>query len=138
MDTVTLKKHLIEDEGRRSKPYADSLGVLTIGVGINLEAGLRDHEIEFLLLSRIEEVEKDLKTFPWWAGLNEARQVALANMRYQLGPSRFRGFKKMLQAIAEGNWERAAEEAKDSLWFAQTQKSRTMRVIHTLRYGTYL
>ena len=138
MNVSILREHLKQDEGVRSKPYKDSLGILSIGVGRNLEhVGLREQEIDFLLTNDIEEVEKDLQTFPWWDSLNEARQVAIGNMRFQLGPTRFRGFKKMIKALADGNYHEAARQAKDSLWFRQTQPSRTGRVIHMLRHGTY-
>lgn len=138
MNVAVLREHLKQDEGVRAKPYKDSLGILSIGVGRNLEhVGLRPSEIDFLLTNDIEEVEKDLQTFSWWQSLNEPRQVALANLRFQLGPNRFRGFKKMLQALSDGNWNVAADEAQDSKWYTQTQKSRTSRVIHMLRHGTY-
>jgi lysozyme len=134
MDVETLRKQLTTDEGRKNKPYHCSEGYLTIGVGINLEEGLRDHEIDYLLTSRIEEVEKDLQTFAWWPKLDPVRQVALANMRFQLGPNTFREFKKMILAVAKGDFERAAKEALDSKWAKQTPK-RAARVAYQLRTG---
>ena len=44
-DTLSLKAELSRDEGRKSKPYRDSEGILTIGVGWNLEANPLPDEV---------------------------------------------------------------------------------------------
>jgi lysozyme len=135
MDVETLRKQLNRDEGRRNKPYRCTAGKLTLGVGRNIEdVGLSEDEIDYLLSNDIERVEKDLQTFAWWPKLDPVRQVALANMRFQLGPNRFREFKKMILAVAKGDFERAAKEALDSKWAKQTPK-RAARVAYQIRTG---
>ena len=52
-----LKAHIEWAEGRTSKPYRDTVGKLTIGVGRNLEdVGLRESEIDFLLAQDVRDV----------------------------------------------------------------------------------
>ena len=43
-------------------------------------------------------------------------------MRFNLGPSRFRRFKKMIAAVKEKDFSRATEEMKDSNWYRQVGK----------------
>lgn len=138
MDVDTLKSQLIQDEGVRSSAYRDSEGFLTIGVGHLIDSALGgkldDDVIEHQLKNDIERVEKDLQTFPWWSYLDSVRQVALANLRFQLGPTRFRGFKKMLEAVEKGDFETAGAELLDSLYAKQVPK-RAARVAFQLRTG---
>ena len=138
MNVELLKQHLIRDEGVIEHVYFDHLGYATIGCGHmvdeRLGGGLDDDVIEHQLKNDIERVEKDLQKFSWWQDLHPIRQVAIANMRFQLGPSRFRGFKKMIQALEEKNYHRASEEAKDSRWYQQTPE-RAERVIRLLLTG---
>lgn len=137
VDVDLLRQELINDEGIRYKPYKDSAipPRLTIGVGRNLDdKGLSGDEIQFLLANDIEEVEKDLQTFPWWSSLDSVRQVALANMRFQLGPNRFRGFKNMLAAVSVGNFDEAAKQTLDSDYAKQVPR-RAAKVAYQLRTG---
>ena len=54
---MTLRDALIRDEGVRLKPYRDSVGKLTIGVGRNLDdKGLTRAEAEALLDNDIRDV----------------------------------------------------------------------------------
>jgi lysozyme len=132
-----LKTHLIRDEGWRRKIYKDSEGVLSIGCGRNIaDRGLSDLEIEMLLNNDIDQAEKDAQAifgdaFLFWA---EARQVAIMNMLFNLGMTRFKGFVRMIGAINEGDWEKASEFALDSLWAKQV-KGRATRIARLLKDG---
>ena len=64
--------------------------------------------------------------------MDEPRQEALVEMAFNLGYSRLSGFKRMLAAIMEFDWERAAFEAKCSKWYRQVGK-RGERIVATLR-----
>ena len=54
--------------------------------------------------------------------LSQDQLLALAEMGYQLGPSKMAKFKKTLNYIKEGDYNKASEEAKDSDWYKQTPK----------------
>lgn len=124
-----LRKELEYDEGRRHKPYEDTMGKLTIGVGRNLfDRPLSDAEINVLLDNDIKIVLKELdKHLPWWRELSEPAQRALANMCFNLGMPRLLKFQNMIVALRDGDMERAAEEALDSVWATQVH-SRADRI----------
>lgn len=108
-----------EHEGLRLKPYYCSAGYLTIGFGRNLQSkGISHKEAVYMLDADIKDCVDDLcKTFPCrYNELNYLQQAGLISMRFQLGPGGFRGFKKMIDAVREGDMKRAVKEALDSKW----------------------
>ena len=120
MNHNDLKRDLIRDEGYRLLPYEDSEGILTIGIGRNLEKGLSKDEVDVLYHNDIVSVEKDLdRSLPWWRMLDEPRQRVLANMCFNLGIGRLLGFRKTLKAIESGDYLLAAIEMLDSKWARQ-------------------
>lgn len=131
-----LIQDLRRDEGVRSHPYRDTEGILTIGVGRNLEdRGLSDDEIDILLMNDLKWVVVDLdRNAPWWRDLDNARQRALANMAFNLGYPRLAGFKKMLAALQAEDWDEAADQALDSRWAVQVG-DRADRVAELIRNG---
>ena len=134
---MSLRDDLIRDEGIRYSAYEDSEGYTTIGVGRMIDdrlgGGLSHEEVMYLLDNDIARVEAELDlAFPWWNQLGEGQRRGLANMAFQLGLSRLRGFKKMLAALGSGHYEHAAKEALNSKWARQTPK-RAKRVAELLR-----
>ena len=135
-DIAKLKADLERDEGRRKKVYLDSEGIETIGVGRNIRnVGLSDAEIDLLLDNDIAKVESELDhAIPWWRGLSEPRQRALANMCF-MGIGKLLGFKRMLAALEFGDYERAASEALNSKWAGQVG-SRAYRIAQLIKGGS--
>lgn len=124
---------LIAHEGYRNLPYEDSEGVLTIGVGRNLEKPLSDDVIGLLLAEDLEDAETDLiEVFPNFQTFSEQRRLALFDMMFNLGKPRFLGFKKMIAAIKEGRWDEAARQALDSKWRRQV-KGRAITIARMLK-----
>lgn len=117
----SLVEDLTRDEGKRSTVYQDSGGILTIGIGRNLESrGLSDEEIAILLGNDIEIVTADLdRNVPWWREMPLGKQRALANMCFNLGWPRLSKFHNMLYALENDMWEEAANQAMDSRWADQ-------------------
>ncbi len=60
--------------------------------------------------------------FPDFYKLPEEARVVLVDMRFQLGPSRLRGFKNTLKAFREQRWKDAADGIRKSLMYKQTPK----------------
>jgi len=115
-----LEELLIKHEGLRHHVYNDSLGIKTIGVGRNLESvGLSDEEIMFLLRNDIKRCKAELMQFNWYFNQPRNVQNALINMCFNLGLTRLLGFKKMIKALEEKNYTKAALEALDSKWARQ-------------------
>jgi len=119
-----LEKMLRQHEGVENKPYFCPANKLTIGVGRNLEdKGLSDSEVSFLLQNDIEEVINDLGNLIRDFGtLPENIKLVLSDMRFNLGPNRFRGFKNMLAAVEARDWKTMVAEMKDSRWYRQVGK----------------
>ena len=116
-----LARDLERDEGRESFPYTDTVNKLTIGVGHNLtDRGLPGPVIDLLLELDIDIAVKDCERFEWWARLSPNRQRAMANMSFNLGRDRLRGFRRLLAALDRDDYRTAAKEMRDSQWAKQT------------------
>lgn len=121
MNFATLKSDLMRDEALRLEPYHDTAGKLTIGYGRNLDDnGISEAEAEAMLVNDMVGILDDLdRAFPWWRTLPEPAARALANMAFNLGLPRLKGFVKMLDALMFEEFNRAANEALDSRWAGQ-------------------
>lgn len=128
-----------EDEGFSSHAYLCPSGFLTIGYGRNVDPnggkGITEAEGQVLLSNDITECDDDLRrVFAAWDSFSLRRRATLLNLRFQLGPSRFRGFRKMIAAIEKGDWEQAASELRDSHMMTQAPR-RTGRRANELEQG---
>lgn len=132
-----LKRLLIKHEGFENKPYEDSLGNLTIGVGRNLSQGLTRDEVLFLLNNDIARCDRELKNnFRWYFDLCRTRQEAMIDLCFNLGITRLLTFKKALAAMAELDYDKAAEEILDSKYATQVGR-RAITVSEMIRTGRY-
>lgn len=115
------REQLVIDEGCRRKPYVDTVGKTSIGVGRNLtDKGLRDDEIALMFANDMDDAEFDARMLvPSFDSLSEPQKAVLLNLAFNLGRSRLAGFRKFLAAIEAKDFERAAVEMLDSKWAAQ-------------------
>jgi len=120
---MTIEKYIIKHEGMKTKPYTDTVGKLTIGVGRNLDDnGIDADEAMYLLRNDIQNTQNDLKSiFSDFDELPENVKLALTDMMFNLGKPRFLKFKKMIQAIRNKEFKEAARQAKDSKWCKQVK-----------------
>ena len=114
-----------EHEGFRGMPYDDSLGKPTIGVGTLLP--LTEDEAMLVAFCRACDAYSELRYamrsklgVEISHGFPPDVEKALLEMAFQLGVPRLTGFKKMLAAIRNKEWDKAAAEALDSKWARQT------------------
>lgn len=138
MTFKTIEDQLIHHEGERLKPYRCSAGMLTIGIGHNLENGISKAASRFIFNEDIKEATDWLIGFfgpHTWECFSEGRKRALIDLRFNLGSDRFMGFKRMITAIRQGKWDMAAYELLDSLWWRQVQESRRQLLYHQLKTG---
>lgn len=121
MNRAKLKEDLERDEGLRLKPYVDTVGKTTIGIGRNLDdIGISEEEARHLLDNDVEWVIEELdRTMPWWLTMPEPAQRALANMAFNMGLPTLKLFRNMLAALQAGDYRKAADEALDSRWARQ-------------------
>lgn len=145
-----IAEMLIQDEGFRSKPYIDTEGYPTVGIGMRIgpkNSPLSAYTFELPLdaakvwsQSHAASVADSLRQNPItakaWAAADDARKDALLNMAYQLGVPGLSKFRKMLAHCEAQRWEEAAREGRESLWYNQTP-TRAARVLLVLVTGGY-
>ncbi len=121
MNLLKLTDELLRDEGLRLKPYTCTAGKLTIGVGRNLtDRGITKTEAMLMLAHDIDDCCDDLdRALPWWRTLDPVRQRVLANMCFNLGLAKLLTFKNTLAAVEAGDYLRAADGMRASLWARQ-------------------
>ena len=112
---------LKRDEGFRSKVYKCPADKWTLGYGRNVEdVGVTEAEAEELLRNDVARVERELdRVYPWWIKCPETVRRGMVNMVYNIGITRFGGFKRMIACLQAGDYKGAAREALDSKWAAQ-------------------
>ena len=137
IDRIKINEGTRRGKGGLHIPYYDSEGLLTIGYGILIDpesGGLWEEEAEFLLQNRIKLSLNQAQQFPWFAKLNQNRQEVIVEMVYNLGYQGFNGFKKMIAALEQGDFEEAANQGLDSKWAGQV-KGRATRLMDMMRKG---
>ena len=120
-------------------PYRDSVGALTIGYGALIDpdhgGGLYEEEAEFLLRNRLlKALDETSNAFSFFEDLSQNRQDVLVEMVFNMGLRRVKGFKKMLQALSEQDYPRAADEMLDSRWARQV-KGRANTLAELMQQG---
>ena len=131
----SIEEQLILHEGLRLKPYRCTAGKLTIGVGRNLEdKGLSKEEALFLLRNDIREITEQLERLGWYRALDPIRQKVIIDMAFNLGLSGLLSFKRMIQALNCYDYNTAADEMVNSLWYRQVGK-RAERLVKMMRTG---
>ena len=137
IDKAAFAKHLEWAEDRRSYPYEDSTGHITIGVGRNLSTvGLSDDEIDLLLENDIARALHGAETLPYWDQLDPVRQLVVADMIFNLGLPRFEGFVRANRALRLGDYDEAADEMLDSRWARQVGR-RANKLAKAMRSGEW-
>lgn len=139
------KEYITQHEGRHNTTYTDSLGIPTIGVGMNLNesrnreriegAGiefdavlkglmaLTDEQIDNFFDEDVSIARNDAITAVanYWSHPEDV-QLALTDMSFQLGGPRLSQFVNMIAALnaTPPDYEKAAAEIEDSLYATQT------------------
>ncbi len=131
----TFEEFVGEQEGLSLKPYKDSQGVWTIGYGRNLDDfGISKEEADLLRANDCNRARLEAESFWWFPSLDEVRQTVVLLMLFQLGMTRFLGFKRMITALRTRDFKNAAAEMRDSLWAKQT-KERAEMLAHWMETG---
>ena len=130
MNLEFVKNRIKAHEGFRSTPYYCTAGKLTVCYGHMVREG--EHFCEGIEYDKAELEElfnQDFKTAFDDAtniiseqGLNipDLAKEVLIEMCFQLGKPRVSKFKKMLAALKDNKFQKAADEMIDSRWHKQT------------------
>lgn len=134
---ATFAEHATWAEGFRQFPYTDTVGKVTIGIGRNLDDnGLSEDEVMYLFRNDSERVIKECESLDFFDGLNDARKIVIADMVFNLGLPRFKGFVKTIAAIRAKDWQNAAAQMQDSKWYRQTGR-RAQRLVQAMATGEW-
>lgn len=135
-----VMNYIAANEGFKPKPYRCTAGKLTIGFGRNIEDnGISRGEAITLLSNDTMEAQLDLvKMFNGWSNFAPARQMALIDMRFQLGLTKFLGFKKMIAAIRKEDWFEAQKELIDSKYAQEDTPGRAQKNAMMLQDGRFI
>jgi lysozyme len=131
-----LRLQLIRHEGMRLRPYRDSVGLLTIGVGRNLDqVGVTRDEAIYLLEHDIDTaVRACVEKFPWFAALDEVRQRAVVDLCFNMGVTKLLTFTNTLTCFETGDYDAAADNLMLSRWYSQVG-TRGPRIVGMVRTG---
>lgn len=127
-------------EGYRGVVYFDSLEKPTCGWGHYLAVGSKVPlaASEAFFKQDFKQAKDDLKalietySLP---NLGPVRKAVLLGMLFQMGLGRVKKFKKMIVALMDKNWDKAADEMLDSRWAKQTPK-RAEEAAQMMRTGS--
>ena len=116
------------EEGKRNRPYMDTTGHITIGIGRNLtDRGLSDDEIEYLFTNDKTMAQSAARSLcPSFDDLSDVRKYVLCDLAFNLGQNKLQQFTRFLQAVHEQRWTDAAMELLDSVAYKQETKRFTM------------
>lgn len=122
MDLKKTGGLLTLNEGNRLHVYKDSLGIYTIGVGVNVDKaqggpGLRPETVDYQLqLDLCDWTEQLQNALPFFAQLSDVRQAVLVDICHNVRGN-LRGllkFEKMLGSMEVEDWSSAAMHLLDS------------------------
>ena len=130
------KAQLIRHEGCRLKPYEDTVGKTTIGIGRNLsDVGISQAEADLLFENDVKRAVGDCrKLVNNFDTLSENRKAVIVNMMFNLGYRKFAEFRNTIAAIESFRYEEAADEMLDSTWARQV-KGRAVELADLMRAG---
>ncbi|HVJ72019.1 MAG TPA: hypothetical protein VM531_11040 [Sphingomicrobium sp.] len=140
---VRLRSQLILHEGRKLKPYVDTRGNVTIGIGRNLTGrGLSSEEVEFLYQNDVRIAWTELvKAKPFVKKIDEVRQRVFLDLSFNMGMPVLLTFKQTLAAAERGDWWLVGQGLRQSAWQGQVgdgaggRRDRADRLIEMVTTG---
>ena len=144
MNLEKLREELERDEGVKYEVYNDHLGLATFGIGhliidsdpeygasVGTEVG--DYRVKEAFEEDVQNVLTDCeKLYVQWEHLPEEVQLIIANMMFNMGRTRLSKFKGMKAGVDSRDWNKAADEMVDSVWYRQVT-NRADRLVERMR-----
>ena len=144
MNIDKLREELEADEGRVDKIYLDHFGFETFGIGhLVIETDPEDGlpvDTAITSLRVVEAFGDDVETvvedctilYPDFNDLPEEAQRIIANMMFNMGRTRLSKFRGMKRGVDARDWNAAADEMVDSVWYRQVT-NRADRLVERMR-----
>lgn len=138
IDRKRLVDQLQVHEGVRLRPYKDTVGKLTIGIGRNLtDKGLSASESVYLCNNDIDEALNEAAKYGFFDALDPIRQNACVELMFNLGADKFSGFRKFILAMTARDYNTAEQELLASAWTGQVGPYRSGRIRDMIAYGEW-
>ena len=145
MTEEATKAWIKKEEGERHKDgvdiiYLDSKGNWTCGYGHLLFVGdtVPQGAVDAFFEDDYRQARDDLKSLYRMYSLpvmGIVRETALLGMLFQMGLYKVMRFKLMFLALMNKDWDRAADEMKDSKWAKYDSPARAERTAEMMRTG---
>ena len=138
MSDENLKLMLLRHEGLKLKPYQDTVGKVTVGVGRNLDdVGISREEAMFMLDNDIKKAKLGLAhMFPWYLSLDDVRQAVMVDMTFNMGIAGFAKFVLTIDHIKRRDYLEASKEMLNSKWSSDV-KGRAVELSEMMRTGKW-
>lgn len=147
MDQGRLLSDIKEAEGFRTEAYKDTRGIWTSGYGHELFPQSRDwtgekftlDTINNWLLNDTNTAWARAKLFPEYGALDtNARQNALVELVFNMGPGTWRQFVHTRDAMAHKQWQAAYDGLLASAWAREVQPNGFTKPGRATRIATYI
>lgn len=143
--TQIILDHFKFEEGYQLTAYTDSQDNYTIGIGHLLGPNAKYRGTTWTDRQVMQTFQNDLNVadtgirqlFPEFDRFSEGLQLGLLDMTFQMGESHVAGFRMMIQAIHDGKFQEAADDALQSAWARETPH-RAHRTTELIRAGYYV
>jgi len=137
-----IKKMIMQHEGVRTKPYKDTKGLWTVGVGHLIGDGKTLPDAwnrEFSMDEVMAIFDEDYKhhrqaaeSIPGFNKLGSGGQGALTDLTFNMGPSWYKKWPTFQKQLSSGDIEGAASNLEGSAWYKQVGR-RAPTVVSLLR-----
>lgn len=133
-----IKRH----EGVRTRPYKDSLGLWTVGVGHLIGDGkslpqeynreFSMNEVDTLFAKDYQEHKAAAQKIPGFDKVGNSAKAALIDLTFNMGPAWYKKWPRFSKALAEGDTQSAAASLEDSKWYTQVG-NRAKEIVSLIR-----
>lgn len=146
---VHLEAELEVEEGNKNVIYDDATGLpfkkgmtlqgnISVGIGLNLMVPFDQAELTFIETNRINKARAQLAQYDWYTIQDEVRQVALADLAYNLGVGGLLRWPKFLSYMRAKDYPSAMSEIKsNTTWVGQVHIVRANRIEQEILTGQW-
>jgi lysozyme len=120
IDAQLMRSRLIKDEALRLKPYLDTVGRITAGIGRNLsEKGIGQAACDQWFAEDVAEALAGAEKYSWFAGLDLPRRQVIVCMIFNMGAETFASFDGTQAAFAAHDWPTASTHMLGTKWASE-------------------
>jgi GH24 family phage-related lysozyme (muramidase) len=141
---ATARRLLAVHEGRRNRPYKDSKGLWTVGIGhligdgrslpANMDRTFSEAEIDEIFSKDYAHHAAAAAKIPGYDKINDMGKVALIDLTFNMGTAWYKKWPNFTKAMSEGDWQRASQSLQQSAWYGQVGR-RAPTIVGLVRNG---